>query len=122
MSTTPAATPASGLTDAEFHTRSQAVLDHLESLLDRWLEDDVVDIDGHRSGGLLEMKFPNGSVVVVNTQPPLHELWVAAQSGGYHFKYRDGAWRDTREGADFFELLSKAASQQSGVTLQFAPD
>lgn len=122
MSTTPVSTPASGLTDAEFHARSHAVLDHLEALLDRWLEEDLVDIDGHRSGGLLEMKFPNGSVIVVNTQPPLHELWVAAQSGGYHFKYQDGSWRDTREGTDFFDLLSAAASQQSGANLQFAPD
>ena len=108
------------MTDPEFHARAYAVLDHIESLLDRWLDDDLVDIDGHRSGGLLEMKFPNASVIVVNTQPPLQELWLAAQAGGYHFKFRDGQWMDSREGTEFLALLSTLASGQAGVALDFS--
>ena len=48
--TTPAAPP---LTDGDFHRLSQAVLAQIEATIDRWLDDDVVDIDSQRTGGLL---------------------------------------------------------------------
>ncbi|MET0312600.1 MAG: iron donor protein CyaY, partial [Burkholderiaceae bacterium] len=86
------------LTDAEFHGRTAAVLAGIEATIDRWLQDDVIDIDAARNGGMIELGFPNGSKIVINTQPPLHELWLAARGGGYHFKWAEGAWRDTRDG------------------------
>jgi CyaY protein len=108
------------LTDAEYHARSAAVLASVEAHIDAWLEDDLVDIDAHRTGGLLEMSFPNGSVIVLNTQPPLHEIWLAARSGGFHYKFAGGAWRDTRDGRELFEALSACATEQSGKALTFA--
>ena len=107
------------LTDGEYHQRTSALLASVEARVDGWLQDDVVDIDTHRTGGLLEMSFPNGSKIVVNTQPPLHELWLAARSGGFHYKFVGGAWRDTRDGREFLEALSACASEQSGQTLRF---
>jgi CyaY protein len=115
---TPAATP---LTDAEYHARTSALLAGVEATLDRWLQDDVIDIDASRTGGLLELSFPGGSKIVLNTQPPLHEVWLAARSGGFHFRHVDGRWLDTRDGRDFYELLSECASQQGGKALRFAP-
>lgn len=107
------------LSDADYHRITAALLSRLEATVDEWLQQDVVDIDAHRTGGLLEMTFPGGSKVVVNTQPPLHELWLAARSGGFHYKFVDGVWRDTRDGRDFFEALSACASEQAGQTLKF---
>jgi CyaY protein len=111
---------ATPLTDSEYHRLSAAVLAGIEATVDRWLDEDVIDIDTHRTGGLLELLFPGGSKIVVNTQPPLHELWLAARNGGYHFKHADGSWRDTREGRDFFEVLSACASEQAGQALRFS--
>ncbi len=108
---------ATPLTDAEYHQLTAAVLAQIETHLDRWLQADVVDIDGQRTGGMLEMRFPNRTHMVVNTQPPLHELWLAAKAGGYHYKYQAGRWLDTRDGSEFFESLSRHASAQSGVAL-----
>jgi CyaY protein len=113
-------TPTS-LTDTEFHALANSVLSSVEATVDRWLQDDVVDIDSHRTGGLLELSFPNGSKLVLNTQPPLHELWLAARSGGYHYKHVNGQWLDTREGREFFDALSACASEQSGLALRFVP-
>ena len=107
------------LTDAEYLRLSGETLARIEATIDRWLQDDVVDIDGQRTGGLLELSLPGGSTIVVNTQPPLHELWLATRGGGYHFQYIDGAWRDTREGAEFYARLSQAASAQAGQPLAF---
>lgn len=109
------------LGDSEYHTITSAMLSRIEATVDQWLQDDVVDIDTHRTGGLLELGFPNGSKLVINTQPPLHELWLAARSGGYHYKYSQGRWLDTRDGREFFEALSACASEQAGKPLKFEP-
>ena len=109
------------LTDSEFHRLAHAVLAQVEATVDRWLDDDVVDIDSHRTGGLLELSMPGGSKIVLNTQPPLHEIWLAARAGGHHYRHLDGAWRDTRDGTEFFAALSQHASAQAGVALRFTP-
>jgi CyaY protein len=112
--------PAS-LSDAEFHERAHAVLSIVETTLDRWLQYDEIDIDSHRTGGLLELEFPSGSKIVVNTQPPLHELWLAARTGGYHFKLVGGQWIDTRTGGEFFAMLSREISAQAERPLTIGP-
>jgi CyaY protein len=109
----------SPLTDAEYHRLAAQVLARVESTLDRWLQDDVIDIDAQRTGGLLELSMPGGSKIVINTQPPLHEIWLAARAGGYHFKHADGHWRDTKDGVEFFDRLSREASAQAGQALGF---
>ena len=107
------------LSDSEYHRRAGETLARIESTIDRWLQDDLIDIDTHRTGGLLELTLPGGSKIVINTQPPLHELWLAARAGGYHFKRIGGAWRDTKDGIEFFERLSHVASEQAGRPLVF---
>jgi CyaY protein len=114
-----AGSPSSPLTDAEFRELTGTLLASIEATIDRWLQDDVVDIDASRSGGLLELALPDGSHLVVNTQPPLHELWLAARSGGFHYKWVGGRWADTRDGSEFLETLSRCASEQTGLDLRF---
>jgi CyaY protein len=119
VSTVPA--PADPLSAAEYETRTRAALAAIEAAADRFLQEDVVDIDAGRTGGLLELAFPNGSKIVVNTQPPLQELWLAAQSGGFHFRSVGGRWIDGRDGREFFDVLSACASAQAGRPLRFEP-
>jgi len=107
------------LTDAEYQSQTHALLSRIEAQADRWLQDDVIDIDTQRSGGLLELSFPNGSKLIVNTQPPLQEVWLAARGGGFHFRWADGAWRDTRDNSEFITALSQHASTQGGKALNF---
>jgi CyaY protein len=117
----PTTMTASAFTDAEYHERASAALASIESQIDRWLDEDLIDIDSHRTGGLLELALPNGSKLIINTQPPLHELWLAAKSGGYHFRLQpSGQWLDTKDGAEFFQRLSDETSAQSGKALTFA--
>lgn len=116
MSTDPA---DSSLSDADYRRETGSLLARIEAATDRWLQDDLIDIDTQRSGGLLEMSFPNGSKIIVNTQPPLHEVWLAARGGGFHYRWMDGHWRDTRDGSEFLATLSHHASMQGGKQLVF---
>lgn len=107
------------VTDAEYRQRANAVLAAIEATLDSWLQRDLIDIDSHRSGGMLEMTLPDGSKVIVNLQPPLQELWLAARAGGHHYRWSGGRWVDTRDGSEFFTSLSAHVSQQAGRELTF---
>jgi CyaY protein len=105
--------------DSEYHEAADGVLAAIERQADAWLQQGVIDIDTNRSGGLLELEFPDGSKIVVNKQPPLHEIWLAARNGGFHFRFADGAWRDTRDGREFFARLSEEAGAQAGRALDW---
>lgn len=109
----------SPLTDAEYHRLTGELLSRVENTADRLLQDDVVDIDTHRTGGLLELEFPGGSKIIVNTQPPLHEVWLAARAGGFHYRWDGHQWVDTRDGSEFFGALSRHASAQAGKPVTF---
>jgi len=108
------------ISDAEYHRLTGALLARIEATADRLLQDDVIDIDTQRTGGLLEMSFPNGSKIVVNTQPPLHEVWLAARGGGFHYRHEAGRWLDTRDGSEFFAALTQHASLQAGKAVEFS--
>ena len=109
------------LDDADYNARTSRVFAAVEATIDRWLQEDVIDIDTHRTGGLLELEFPGGSKIVLNTQPPLQEIWLAARSGGLHFRCVGGRWIDTKGGREFFAALSESASEQAGRSLRFLP-
>jgi CyaY protein len=79
-----------------------------------------LDLDYESHGGLLSISFPDGSKVIINKQPPLHQLWVATKFNGHHFELKDGVWIDNRTGAEFWTLLSDAFSKQSGQNVKLA--
>lgn len=103
------------MTETEYLALAEDTLDAIETALEEINEDGDVDIEYERSGNVLTLEFENDSKIIVNLQPPMQEIWIAAKSGGYHFKYVDGVWRDTRNATEFFAALSQAASQQAGV-------
>ena len=99
--------------ESEFHKRVDAILEAIESAFD----DVEVDVDAELNGGILALTFENGSKVIVNRQTPNREIWVAAKSGGFHFRWaeKDGvtAWHDTRSAERLERLLSRVISMQS---------
>jgi CyaY protein len=107
------------LSDLQYRQIAGDTLSKIEAQVDHWLELDLIDIDTHRTGGLLELSFPNGSKIILNTQPPLQELWMAAKGGGFHFRWHEGAWVDTRDGRPFQACLNEHASAQGGKALSF---
>ena len=104
------------MTESEFLERSEAALRALERAIDQT----DAGIDYNRSGGVLTLELDNGAKIVVNTQLPMRQIWVAARSGGFHYSYDGQAWRDTRDQTELFSALSKIISEQSGQPLVLA--
>ena len=109
------------MTDLDYLDAAEALLAAVEAGCDRLNDATDADIDNQRVGGMITLTFPNRSQIIINLQKPLHEVWLAARSGGYHYTFADGAWRDTKTGEEFFARLSLAASEHAGQALRFGP-
>jgi CyaY protein len=105
------------MSDSEYLTRAEAVL----AAVERAIDDTDADIELERSGNVLTLEFANRTKIIVNLQPPMKEIWIAAKAGGFHFRFADSAWRDTRSGTEFFAALSDYATQQAGEPVTFEP-
>jgi CyaY protein len=107
------------MTDAEFMDQAELLLKAVEASCDRINDEDLADIDNQRTGGMVTLVFSNRSQIVINLQKPLHEIWLAAKSGGYHYKFDSGQWMDTKGQGEFFSSLSRYASEQADCSLAF---
>ncbi len=108
------------MTYLEFLDLAEAALKAIELACDRINEDSDADVDNQRTGGMVTLAFANRSQIVVNLQKPLHEIWMAARSGGYHYKWDGQAWVDTKGQGELFAQLSRCASEQAGLPLVFS--
>jgi CyaY protein len=108
------------MTDLEFQDRAEMLLKSVEASCDRINDATDADVDNQRVGGMITLTFPNRSQIVINLQKPLHEVWLAARAGGFHYRFDGTAWKDTKGRGEFFADLSRHASEQAGMNLQFA--
>lgn len=106
------------MTESEFLALADETLGAIEAALERAANDSDLDVECSRSGNVLEIEFvDNGSKIIVNSQAPMQEMWVAARSGGFHYKRVDGQWRNTRDQSEMFASLSKMVTEQGGIAV-----
>lgn len=97
--------------ESEFEAAAGAALEQIE----RAIEASGAELDFElKAGGILEIEFDDGSKIIVNRHSAAREIWVAARSGGFHFRWDGGSWRDTRSGEELFAALSELVSRQLG--------
>ena len=95
--------------DPRFEVVAEEALERLEHALEG------LELDFERKeGGILEIEFDDGGKMIVNRHSAAREIWVAARSGGFHFRWDGSAWRDTRSGEEFFAALSALLSRELG--------
>ena len=109
--------------DKQFHQLGSNLLQSIEVALEAADDELDLDLDVERQGGnVINIRFRDKSVIVVNTQPPLHEIWVAAKSGGYHYRWAGTMarplWLDTKTGKELLGDLTQFASAQAGQAVK----
>ena len=104
--------------EAEFNTLAEATLARIEQALDACSAGIDYEV---RPGGVLELEFDDGSKIIINRHSAAREIWVAAKSGGFHFRPERGRWVGTRDGMDLFAALSRLVSEQSGAEAVLRP-
>jgi CyaY protein len=94
------------MNEQDFAAAAGATLESLEGALEE------LDLDFEmKEGAVLEIELED-SKIIVNRHAAAREIWVAARSGGFHFRWDGAAWRDTRTGAELFEFLSRLLSTE----------
>ena len=100
--------------EAEFNQAATATLAHIEQAL----EDAELDFETP-ADGIIEIEFDDGSKIIINRHGVAREIWVAARSGGFHFKAQDGGWVDTKDGTPLYAKLATLCAAQGGGSVQF---
>jgi CyaY protein len=105
------------LSEARFHDLVDATQQAVEDIFD----DSGLDVDLENSGGVLTVRFDNGSHLIFSRQVPIRQLWVAARSGGFHFDYdrESGRWICDSSDELLGEMLVRMVAEQAGETLEF---
>lgn len=108
------------MNDSDFLDKAETLLRAVEHSCDRINDASLADIDNQRVGAMVTLVFSNQSQIIINLQKPLHEVWLAAKAGGYHYKFDSDQWLDTKGQGEFFSCLSRFASDQAGSSLVFS--
>lgn len=106
------------MTESEFEDRVSRILDAIEAHSDDWFDRLDVDVDSKREANVLNLLFDNKTPVVINSQAPMQEIWVAAPSGGFHYRFDGQQWVDTRGGPDLPAALKAIFSQATGHPIE----
>ncbi len=108
------------MTDIEYLNHAEKALAAVEQACDRINDASDADIDNQRTGGMITLTFANRSQIIINLQKPLQEIWMAARAGGFHYKCNGSLWLNTKDGSEFFDALTRYASEQAGQTTIFS--
>ena len=103
------------MAETEFHK----LIDEIYIQIEDQIDESGADLDYESSGGVMTITCEtNGSKIILSRQPATGELWVAARSGGYHFRMEGNDWI-CASGESLAELLSRAIQEQNDETLTF---
>lgn len=101
------------ISESRYDDLVEQTFEELELALDE-VED---DLDYETGGGVLTVRFENGSMLVFSRQPPVRQLWLAAKAGGFHFEYDESEndWRNTRDGSLFRPFVVQQMQSQGQI-------
>lgn len=103
--------------EREFNDHAEAMLSNIEHALEGCSADLDFEI---KPGGVIELEFDSGSKIIINRHSAAREIWIAAKSGGYHFRMDASdprRWVGTRDGVELLVALSRCISEQAGVAV-----
>ena len=105
--------------EREFMTAADAELARIETALEAVIESGVADFDFEtKPGGVIEIECGDGSRIILNRHTAAQEIWLAARSGGFHFRPSGGRWCATRDGEELVSALSRTLTEQCGVPVR----
>jgi CyaY protein len=103
--------------DTTFIASADAALAAVGAAIDAALAASDNEADWNLIDGILEIECADGSKLIVNRHVPNREIWVAARSGGFHFRADGAAWRDARSGGELGAQLATLLRDQAGLTV-----
>lgn len=104
--------------ELQFNTLADAALARIEQTLDSCGAELDVEV---KPGGVLELEFADGSRAIINRHSAAREIWLAARSGGFHFRHDGRRWIGTRDGEELFAAVARVIFEQAGASVDLTP-
>lgn len=102
------------------HEFERRAADAWKRVLDLFDDVDPDDADVEQSGDVIRIDFRGGQRVVLNTQRPARQIWLAGGAHAWHFSY-DAAgdrWLDDKgRGVELYAQLASMAKEAAGLKL-----
>lgn len=73
-----------------------------------------------KADGVIEIEFPSGGKIIINRHSAAREIWVAARSGGFHFRREGDVWINSRDGSELVAALERCMSEQAGDSIKLS--
>ena len=102
-----------------------ALADRELAAIARAVDEAGIDCDAEfKAAGVLELVFEDHTRIIINRHGAAREIWVAARSGGFHFRPAEGGWVDTRSGRPLREAIDELLSTSLGesTALRYSGD
>ena len=103
------------MNNTQFHQLVDEKLQQIENMIDA----SSADIEPSITGNVLTLEFENRSQIIINKQEPMHEIWIASKSGGYHFSYVNNAWICSKTGLEFIEMVKQECQNQADEKIEW---
>ncbi|QCI18534.1 iron donor protein CyaY [Buchnera aphidicola (Aphis nasturtii)] len=78
-----------------------------------------IDFDYEIQDYMMTITFSNKSMMLINKQEFLKQIWLATKFNAYHFYYDLDKWICNRSNKNFWEIFQKSFSIQANTNLTF---
>ncbi len=101
----------------EFNDRIDALFTRIEDAVDEC----GLDADFENQGSVFTVTVDDCAPLILNRHAPTEQLWLAAQSGGYHMAFDEQTeqWLCTRTGQSLEQLWRAACEAQFSGLIEF---
>ena len=108
--------------ESRYQLLADLALRAIEDLLED-VDAEVVDIE--RAGDVLTLTFADRKKVVINTQRPTQQIWLAGNARAWHFDFEEpaesgaaGRWMDDKgQGVELLTQIAAMVKASAGVDL-----
>lgn len=101
-------------------TFEQLASDAFRRVLDLFEDVDPEDADVEPGGDVIRVDYRGGGHVVINTQRPARQIWLAGGKSAWHLSYDEarGEWLDDKgRGEELFAILRRLTRDAIGIEL-----
>ena len=91
-------------------------------VMDLFEDVDPSEADVESSGDVVRIDLPAGRRVVINTQRPVRQIWLAGGQSAWHFGFDEASerWLDDKGRGELFAILSQVVRELGGPPLDAA--
>ena len=85
-------------------------------VLDAFQDVDPEEADIDAAGDVIRIELRGGGRIVLNTQRPVRQIWLAGGQSAWHFSYDEAGsrWLDDKGRGELFEILGRLTRSASG--------